>query len=152
MADTTFVEQRTAITFADDPALDYDAESEKGGVIVDFGEGKTVTVARAGGTNHRFAEIAQAIEKPFKFLIDNRKLPPERRRELNINIFADACIVAFAGWTDARGDMIPYSKEGARALLRQNGRVFEKVVEIATEGDNYTRARKLEAIEAAKNS
>lgn len=147
----------TEISFAVDPALDYDIEAEKDGVEVFFGSDAAgteqwVTVARAGGRNHRFVEIAQAIEKPYRFLIDQKKLPPERRRDLNVQIFADACVRGYRGWKDSAGNEVPYSPAGARALLANMARVYEKVIEVATEADNYTRARRQEALDALGNS
>lgn len=141
------------------PELSTDPVTEKDGVRVEISaplaDGTTLEgwaiVRRAGGNNHHFARVAQALRKPFKYQLDNDLMAPEKIAELNRNILADACVVDFGGFPGEDGAEVKYSPANARALFEAYSQVYEAIAVAANTAANYRAASHNAAVEAAKN-
>lgn len=110
-----------------------------------------VQVRRAGGNNLYFAQVAKALRKPFKYQLDHDMMPPDKLRELNRNIVADACVANFGGFPGEDGQDIPYSQENARALLAEYSVVMDIVATTADNAADYRQAEHNVAVAQAKN-
>ncbi|MBT9158787.1 MAG: hypothetical protein DDT26_00034 [Dehalococcoidia bacterium] len=95
-------------------ATDQRAETE--GIILDYGQNAAgnpvqIRVARAGGSNQRFAKSLEARMRPYKRLIANDTLDPKIAERVLIDSFADAVVLGWAGITGPDGLEIPFSRE-----------------------------------------
>ena len=100
-----------------------DKELEKKGIVLDYGDFR-VTVARAGGANHKFVRTHEMLTKPVGRLIEQDILPVEREREINRQLYAKAVVLNWEvkevkgdketwkqGIEGADGSILPYTEE-----------------------------------------
>lgn len=100
-----------------------DKELEKKGIVLDYGDFR-VTVARAGGSNHKFVRTHEMLTKPVRRLIEQDILPVEREREINRQLYAKAVVLNWEvkevkgdketwkqGIEGPDGSILPYTEE-----------------------------------------
>lgn len=141
------------------PQLMTDPRLEKEGIRVEISvpleDGTTIVgwvqVRRAGGNNLLFAQVAKALRKPHKYQLEHDMMPPDKVRELNRNIVADACLADFGGFPGVDGQDIPYSQANGRALLEEYSIVFDIVATTADDAAQYRLAEHNVAVQQAKN-
>ena len=68
-----------------------DADAEKGGVALDYGEFR-VTIARAGGANKRYAKLLNLKAKPYQRLIQLDQLDNDKAIEILMEVYAQAVV------------------------------------------------------------
>lgn len=73
-------------TFKTDDSL------EKTGIFLDYGEFR-VTIARAGGSNKRFAKVLEAKTKPYRRAIQTEMMDQERGATLLREVYAEAVVL-----------------------------------------------------------
>ena len=72
--------------------FDTSAKAETEGVEIDFGDGVSFRVARAGKSNPAFAKASRKRTKPFLFAIKAGTLEDEAAQSLLVKVFADSVI------------------------------------------------------------
>jgi hypothetical protein len=106
------------------------AETE--GVILDFGGGEKIRIARAGGGNKAYAKALEKATAPFRREIQLNVLTEEQATEIARQVYADAVIRGWEGLKDRDGKPFPYSKENAVRLLMDLPELFQDLREQAT--------------------
>lgn len=103
---------------------------EKQGIVIDYGSFR-VTVARAGGSNKRFATLLDATSKPYRRAIQLETLPPEIADRIMREVFASAVVLNWEvnttpdadepTWTvgieQEDGSLGPFNKEAVMAAF-----------------------------------
>lgn len=126
-----------------------DDDMEKKGIWIDYGDAGSFLIARAGGSNQKFANILQAKTRPYKFQIDNELIDQKVGQKLMYEAFAEAVVLGWEGVCDRNGQPIPFTKENCVKLFEDLPDLFHDLREQATKLANF-RQQSLE--EAAKNS
>lgn len=72
---------------------------EEKGVVIDYGEGVTITVARAGGANKKFVRTLTKLSKPHRRAIQAEVVPEGVERDIVLNAYATTIIKAWTGIT-----------------------------------------------------
>jgi hypothetical protein len=109
-----------------DPNLEVGA-----GIDIDYGNGKFITIRRAGGRNLAYSK---AITK----LVPTRRknLSPEHDRNLIIQVYVDSIIIGWRGFTSG-GKPIPFNKGNVTRFLLAYPDVFEEIAAKATSLDEF---------------
>lgn len=105
---------------------DKEVESSKG-VTLDYGKAGKFTIHRAGGSNQKFKNYAQAKMKPYTRQLQQNTLDDDVANELNADIFAKTVVVNWEGVTDRAGNPLPYSYENCRQLLLELPDLFTDI-------------------------
>lgn len=126
--------------------LETDRDLETGsGVVLDYGDGVKIRIHRAGGSNQKFTNRQTVLIKPFQRQINNDTLPPEKGRELNIQLYAETVIVGWEGVTDRDGNPLPFTKENAIRVMTDLPDLFSDLVASANDRALFRKAEQEEA-------
>ena len=111
-----------------------DEKSELEGVWEDIGEGARVLVARIG--NKDYTERFRRLGKGLQRQLDRGSLPEDKQAAILISIIADTILLDWEGLAD-KGKPITYSKETARAMLKEYPNFRQLVWDIADDENLY---------------
>jgi hypothetical protein len=93
--------------FATDPKLERD------GLWLDYGDGRRLLCARAGGANKHYQRTMESVAAPFRRAIETKTLPPEQAEKILVEVFARSVVRGWEGVTqddlDGSGDQTPVS-------------------------------------------
>ena len=103
------------------------------GIWLKFPGGRKLHVLRAGGSNAKYTRIAASVTKPYQRQIQRGTIDPEKVSELMLEIYLQSVILDWAGFKDAQGKEIPYSREAAREFFTQVPEMFTEVMDLATD-------------------
>lgn len=120
-------------------------EAEANGAWVDLGP-SSFLLARTGGANENFMKTASKRLKPYQAALDQLSKPAAD--ELAIGIFVDTVLLGWKNVKDRAGNVIEFSKEAAKKLLKELPNLFQVLQAEAGKMSNFTQAN-LDA--AAKN-
>ena len=95
---------------------------ETDGVTVNYGtnsNGEKIEflIARAGGSNTKFARLLEAKMKPYRRQIQTDTMDPKVAKQLTLEVFAKTIILGFSGVEDENGVALPYSYENVIKLM-----------------------------------
>jgi hypothetical protein len=131
--------------------FDANSDHEKKGVWFDYGSFR-IRLARAGGRNQRFAETVMALMKPYRRAIQTDTLPEEKGRELMVEAYAQAIILAWevkgedGNWKsgiEARdGSVRDFSKANVIQALVDLPDLFAEIKEQSEKLSNYRDAER----------
>lgn len=76
-----------------------DAEIERTGVELDYGNGLILRIARAGGANAHYMKTFQSVTAAYKRAIEAETLPTEKGDELAREVFARSVLLGWEGVT-----------------------------------------------------
>lgn len=129
-------------------ADDYKEDKSKveSGVRLKFGEGRYITVTRAGPGNRRYkARLTQIMEQYSKVgQVRALDMEDEQATEMFYELYADTVVLGWGGWIGEDDKEIPYSKENMIAFFAEYPEIFTIVRDEAEELKNFT-------VEARKN-
>lgn len=137
-----------------------DRSMESQGVRITFGQNEdgseiALVVARAGGANSRFQQLADVVLKPYRRQIANETADPTVLKERMMEIYAKTVV---KGWenvslSDVTGNesdegYAPFSSDNCIALFKRLPDFFSDVQQFA---DSLTAFRVADLEEDAKN-
>jgi len=105
-----------------------DGKAEQDGIILDYGDGMEIRIARAGGSNTKFEKLVQKKLRPY-----------DRQRQLDIletavlrpvmrEVYAEAVVLGWSGVTTREGEPLPFTKENAIKLFTDLPDLFDDIV------------------------
>lgn len=111
-----------------------DESIEQAGVILEYGktaDGRPIRirVARAGGSNLKFAKLLEKKTKPFRRQIQNETLDNALGDELLIQVFAEAVVLGWENVQDENGNDLPFTKENCIKVLTDLPDLFADIRE-----------------------
>lgn len=130
-----------------------DSKIESQGVILDYGLNSKgdhirIKVARAGGSNIRFAKTMAAKVKPYRRQIQNDTLDVSVMQDILKEVYAEAVVIGWEGVEDEDGKSMAYSPAAAVKLFTDLPDLFADIQEQAQQVALY---RKVEREADAKN-
>ncbi len=114
-----------------------DETLEREGAWVEYREGSRVKLARLG--NPRFQRMYEAKMRPYRRLERQNKMDPELTTKLLCDCLAETVLLGWEGF-DHQGKPVPYSTEGAKALLMRSMDFRDEITVLATEEENFKQA------------
>lgn len=103
-------------TFATDKALEQD------GIVLDYGTNSKnqpvqIRIARAGGSNVRFAKVLEQKMRPYKRAIANETMDNKVVERLLVEAYADAVILDWTGVEDREGNALDFTRDNVVKVL-----------------------------------
>lgn len=96
-------------------------------------------LARAGGTNVKFAKAVERVTRPYRDEIDDElnEFDLDLANSLMIEAFVEAVLLGWQGVTGPDGQEMPFTAENATKLLTDLPELFGKLRDQATKIANY---------------
>lgn len=110
-------------------------EAETKGVVLDYGDYR-VTIARAGGSNKRFAKSVEEKTKPYKRAIETDTIKPEKYIDIIHEVYAEAVILNWevlhkgewkSGIEGENGEVLPVTKENIIKVFKELPDLFDNI-------------------------
>lgn len=131
-----------------------DSRHEQDGINIDYGD-FAIRIARAGGSNERYAKALSKKLRPYRRQMQNDTMDNDVANKILAEVYADTVIV---GWSskqfgenaipDAQNGELKYTRENVIQLLLDLPDLFRDIQEQATKFSNF-RVEEIE--EAEKN-
>lgn len=120
-------------------AFTTDAELEVRGIVLDFGDGEWVRIARAGGGNKKFIKLFEALMKPYRRAFELGTMDDKKAAAILHEAFAKAIILE---WhiTDENGEPIEFTVENAIKVFTDLPEFFGTIKQEAEQRQNFRRA------------
>ena len=112
-------------------------ELETKGILFDCGPEGKFTLARAGGSNTRFAKVLEAKLRPLRRQMDNETLDNKVGESVLIEVFANSVILGWEGVKNEKGEDFPFSIVNCIKLLTDLPDLFTDIREQAMKWTNY---------------
>lgn len=130
-------------TYATDKNLESGA-----GVKLEYPDGVSLTIHRAGGSNRKFLQSMDAKIKPHRRQIQLGTIDRDLSDKLIAEVYAESVIKGWSGVTDENGNDLPFTKQNVVKLLLDLPDLFN---DIKAQADTLANFRKEELEEEAKN-
>lgn len=128
--------------------FETDSTMEQQGVVVDFGPYGRFKVARASGSNIKYAAAFKRLNKPYQKMLKRNTMPEALAKKLLAQVYAESIVLA---WEDILGrdnQPIPFTKENVVKVLLDLPDLFTQIIAESQNAESYRR----EYVEdAAKN-
>lgn len=107
---------------------------EKEGVILEYGlnsAGKPIQirVARAGGSNAKFAKALEAKTRPYRRQIQNETMDKDLELKVFMEVYVDSVILGWENVEDRAGKPLPFNRENCIKLLTDLPDLFHDIRE-----------------------
>ena len=106
-----------------------DKKLEQEGIVLDYGDGLELRIARAGGSNVKYEKVVQFKMKKFNQQMKHDLLEPEQMREVMREVLAETVVLGWKGVTDRQGDALPFTKDNCIQLFKDLPDLFDDVLE-----------------------
>ncbi len=114
-----------------------DPDMETGGVILNYGEGQRIKVARAGGANVQFGKSLERTMRPYRKQLDNGTLDNDVANKLFVRVYAESVVKDWEGVTDRDKKPMKFSVENCVQLFTDLPELFADVREASNAISNY---------------
>lgn len=109
-----------------------DTNREVDGINHQVNERISFRLARAGGSNMKYAKTLEAKSRPYRRQIQEDRFDAEIANTMLIQTFAETVVLGWTGITDANtGKEVKFSVENCVALLTQLPDLFQELREVA---------------------
>jgi len=106
-----------------------DKNLEREGVVLDYGDGLEIRIARAGGSNSKFEKSTQQKMRKFSQQLKHDLLEPEQMREVMREVLAETVVLSWKGVTDRAGKELPFNVANCIQLFKDLPDLFDDVLE-----------------------
>lgn len=114
-----------------------DNDNEIGGIILNYGEGIRIKIARAGGANAAFTKSFERATRPYRKRMETGTLDEATANELLIQVFAETVVKDWEGITNREGDELEFSVANCVAVFLDLPDLFSDVKEAAMSVSNF---------------
>ncbi|MCI0418642.1 MAG: hypothetical protein L0312_05375 [Acidobacteria bacterium] len=104
---------------------------ETTGVVLDYGDGGRIRIARAGGANKKYLRATEKLSRQYRNQIRMGTFSGDLANKVMQEVFADTVVLGWEGVTDADGTNIPFSRENCMRLFRDLPALWDDVQEQA---------------------
>ena len=123
-------------------------ELEKQGIEIDYGSAGVFIIARAGGSNNKFAKNLEAKTRPYRRQIEAGTMDNDVGEKLLRESFVNSVLLGWRNVKDKEDNDIPYNRENALKLFEELPELFKDLQQQAMSFANF---RTVELEEDAKN-
>jgi len=104
-------------------------EAEQKGVVLDYGDGMCIRIARAGGSNIKFEKAVQSKMRKYELQSKHGLLEPEQMRTIFREVLAETVVLGWEGVTDENGASMTFTKDNAIKLFTDLPDLMDDVLE-----------------------
>jgi len=101
-------------------------DHETKGVEIDYGS-FSITVARAGGSNRKYAKILEQKTKPIRRALATGQVDPKRVVAIMREVFAEAVVLDWQGVTDKEGKKLAFNTKNCIKLFEDLPDLFADI-------------------------
>jgi hypothetical protein len=125
-----------------------DPDVEKKGVWLDYPDGVSILVARAGGANKTFIKAMERVYKSHKHAFETGRMDRDVANKLSVEIYAKTVVLDWKNVTDEHGVELPFTYDNVVKVLTDLPDLFTDIQTQAQEQSYF-----LESVRAdsAKN-
>lgn len=116
-----------------------DSDLESSGITLDLGEAGKFKIARAGGSNERFARRMLSATKPYRRAIANETMNPKDADRVAAQVFAETVLLGWSGVTGPDGKDLPFTVENAIQLFLDLPDLFAEIRRAASDAALFRR-------------
>jgi len=106
-----------------------DKTLEQEGIILDYGDGMEMRIARAGGSNVKFEKAVQVKMRKFGLQAKHDLLDPAQMREVMREVLAETVVLGWTGFTDREGDTLLFTVANCVQVFKDLPDLFDDVLE-----------------------
>ena len=106
-----------------------DKKAEQEGIILDYGDGITIKIARAGGSNLKFEKAVQAKMRKYGLQAKHDLLEPEQMRTIFREVLAETVVLGWTGFDDGEGNVLTCTQENVLKVFTDLPDLFDDVLE-----------------------
>lgn len=125
-----------------------DAAVEKAGIVLDYGNGLKIRIARSGGANKRYAKRLEQLSRPVRRAIETETLGRDASDALLYQVYAETVVLGWEGVKDDAGKAIKFSAAACIKFFEESPDFF---TEIREQSDKAQLFRIIELEDDAKN-
>jgi hypothetical protein len=114
-----------------------DADVESKGIVIDYGDGVRIRVARAGGSNKAYLRAIEKLSRKYRQQIQLDIISGDESAELFREIYADTIVLGWEGVTAKDGTPIPFSKTACVKLFEDLPDLFDDIFRQARRMDLF---------------
>lgn len=115
-----------------------DTELEKRGIVLDFGNGEWVRIARMGGGNKKFVQLFESLMKPYRRAFELGTMDDDKAAEIMHEAFAKAIVLEW-NITGKDGKPIEFNVENCKQLFEELPEFFATIKAEAENRANFNR-------------
>jgi len=104
-----------------------DENCETEGIILDYGDGERIRIARAGGSNKRFQKKLAKVGRQYKNQIRLEMMEEELAREVFIEVYAETVVLGWEGIKDKDGKPLKFTVKNCIQLFTDLPELFRDV-------------------------
>jgi hypothetical protein len=104
-----------------------DANLETSGIRLNLGTAGTFIIARAGGSNEKFARRMLAATKPFRRAIASETMNSKEAEQLTARVFAETVVLGWEGVTGPDGKELAFNVDNAVKLFTDLPDLFAEI-------------------------
>lgn len=101
---------------------------EKDGIWLHYGS-FAIKIARAGGSNKRYAEVLLKKSKPYRRQLQTETLAPEVADNMMIEVYAETVALDWEGEIGPGGKKAPFSKDAFIKVMKDLPDLFADVID-----------------------
>lgn len=113
--------------------FETDKDLETRGVVLNFSDGVSIRVARAGGSNDRYMRRMEVLTKPYRRQIESKTADNKVLEKIVLEVFCETVILGWDGVEDRNGNVLAFNKENAMMLFTDLPDLFAEVKSQATD-------------------
>ena len=106
-----------------------DNKSEQEGIVLDYGDGLEIRIARAGGSNIKFEKAVQKKMRKYGLQAKHDLLEPEQMREVMREVLAETVVLSWKGVTNREGTALEFTRDNCIQLFKDLPDLFEDIME-----------------------
>lgn len=104
-----------------------DTSLETSGIRLNLGAAGTFIIARAGGSNEKFARRMLSATKPFRRAIANETMDHKEADRLTARVFAETVVLGWEGVTGPDGKELAFNVDNAVKLFTDLPDLFAEI-------------------------
>lgn len=97
--------------------FETDTDLETKGRWIDYGVAGEYLIARAGGSNRKYADLLSKRMKPYRRQIDTGTMNNEKAKTILIQTFVDAILLGWKNVNGRDGNPLEFTRENAIQLM-----------------------------------
>jgi hypothetical protein len=117
------------------------------GITLDYGDFQ-IKIARAGGSNKKFARILTTRLKPYRRQMDTDTMDEGIAQKIMIETYADSVILGWTGVKDSEGNDMEFNRENVIKLFTDLPDLF---MDVRSQSDKMALFRSMEIESDVKN-
>ena len=106
-----------------------DKSAEQDGIILEYGKGLEIRIARAGGSNTKFEKAVQTKMRKYGLQAKHDLLDNEQMREVMREVLAETVVLGWKGFTDRAGTELPFNRDNCIQVFKDLPDLFDDVLE-----------------------